>query len=190
MREFIHFVLEYGRSPTFSCLARCIHPSHRPSLPVFADEITVYSGSILELTSADLDLILLLLAGWSFFCLPSFILFFYLTFLVRLSMLSSSIYRKHIITAQRASPAQSSKASTRRSELDNASRQTKLARASMSHSIYTARCVKTNENTSKSARPTRKQKRTRKGCSFFSRRTLKLASLGAKARRAHNAWAL
>ena len=40
----------------------------------------------------------------------------------------------------------SSKASTRRSERDNASKQTELARATMSSSIYTARCVlKTNE---------------------------------------------
>ena len=42
--------------------------------------------------------------------------------------------------------ATSSKARTRPSERDNAGKQTELARASMSSSIYTARCVlKTNE---------------------------------------------
>jgi len=45
-----------------------------------------------------------------------------------------------------SSPAQSSKASTCRPERDNASKQAELARASMSSSIYTARCVlETNE---------------------------------------------
>ena len=47
--------------------------------------------------------------------------------------------------AQRNQPAQEAKASTRRSERDNASKQTELARASMSSSIYTARCVLRNE---------------------------------------------
>ena len=56
-------------------------------------------------------------------------------------------YRKHrkYSTAQ-STRATSSKAGTRRSERDNAGKQTELARASMSSSIYIARCVlKTNE---------------------------------------------
>ena len=57
-------------------------------------------------------------------------------------MLSSSIYRKHS-TARRAwiSPAHSSIASTRRSQRNNASKRTELARASASSSIYTDRCA-------------------------------------------------
>ena len=55
---------------------------------------------------------------------------------------------EHLPQAQHSaisSPSQSGKASTCRSERDNASRQTELARASMSSSIYAARCVlKTN----------------------------------------------
>ena len=66
---------------------------------------------------------------------------------------SSDIYDHHrtTSTAQQCSRAQStratsSKASTLRSERDNAGKQTELARASMSSSIYTVRCVlQTNE---------------------------------------------
>ena len=53
--------------------------------------------------------------------------------------------RKHI-TARRNQPRTSSKACRFRSEHDNAIKQTELARASKSSSIYTTRCdLKTNE---------------------------------------------
>ena len=59
-------------------------------------------------------------------------------------------------TAHRSEPAQtSSKSSTRRSECDNAGRQTELAHASAWSSIYKTLCVHKRTKKSKSSRPTK-----------------------------------
>ena len=71
----------------------------------------------------------------------SFFFFFVGLFSIcaRTSMLSSSIYRKHS-AAKRNQAGTNSKAITCRSERDNASKQTELARASMSSSICSSQC--------------------------------------------------
>ena len=120
------------------------------------------SGRILVFFHASMVIILILLAGEH---LPFFVLFqresllfsfhdfsfcgaFLFTYHTA-SMVSSSIYRKHI-TSQHSPPAlhkEAIVASTCQPGRDNASQQTKLARAGMSSSVCTARCMlETNED--------------------------------------------
>ena len=71
---------------------------------------------------------------------------------------SSDIYYHTACTAQHStaqSTRTSSKASTRRSDRDNASKQNELARARMSSSLHTARCVLKTNKKSKSSRPSK-----------------------------------
>ena len=76
---------------------------------------------------------------------PSFPIYFafYEPFLLPCTSMSSSIYHCYyciaVPRAQRNQPPQTRKASTCQSERNDASKQTELARASMSSSIYTTR---------------------------------------------------
>ena len=70
-----------------------------------------------------------------FFCRPFFHVYSYIRVCCRRASTANTARQGAI------SPTQSSKASTCRSERDNASEQIELARASLKSSIYTARCV-------------------------------------------------
>ena len=84
---------------------------------------------------------------------PFSIFFFFLwAFFICTSMLSS-IYRIHSTQQGAFSPAQRMKPSTCRSERDNASKQTELAKASMSSSIYQLAAFSKRTKNSKLARP-------------------------------------